>query len=236
MPNCIRSIRKEWVEYLNMSIKLVHISDTHLQLFPELPEADILIHTGDALNYGSFQELISFREQLNNIQHLFKHLIFVPGNHDKAFEKDFKQAETFLKETVSNLIILHNSSAQILGLNFYGTADQPQFFNWAFNKSEQDLINSYNNIPEDTNVLLTHCPPKGTLDYVCNQWNPKGNHVGSLELALRLKDLKHLKLHCFGHIHFSSGQIEQNGIIYSNGSICNEQYQPTNQAQLIELT
>lgn len=217
-------------------ISIVHISDTHLKPFPELEKADILIHSGDALNYGNLEELIKFRDQLKAISQNYSHVIFVPGNHDRIFEEDFHLAEGLLKETVSNLTILHNSSVQILGFNFYGTADQPEFCNWAFNKDRHELIQSYSNIPENTNILITHCPAYGMLDIICNAKPPQGIHVGSNELQYKLQELKNLKLHCFGHIHFSSGLSNINDIYYSNGAICDEQYIPTNKGNLIELS
>lgn len=213
-------------------LTICHISDTHLRPFPELPEADILIHSGDALNGGSISELDKFRKQIEAIQSKYKHILFTPGNHDRIFEQNYKVAEEFLYETIPNILILHNQEWKhpALPYKFYGTADQPEFCNWAFNKDPEELINSYSKIPDDTDILITHCPPHGTLDYTM-----RGEHVGSKELQFELLRLKNLKLHMFGHIHYSYGQIQLNGVKYSNGAICGENYQPINEPRILEL-
>lgn len=215
-------------------VKLVHISDTHLRDL-NVEDGDILIHSGDALNAGSFEELIKFKEQLMAIKDKYKHIIFVPGNHDFIFEDSFFTACVFLQQDIDNLIILNNTSVEIEGIKFYGTPDQPFFYDWAFNKLPDELKKSYANIPEDTQVLITHCPPKGILDYVCNQFNPNGSNVGSMELLQELPRLKQLKMHMFGHIHYSYGVKLLDGVQYSNGAICDERYVAVNRANIIEL-
>lgn len=211
-------------------MKLVHISDTHLQLLPELPEGDILIHSGDALNYGNIKELFEFEKQLKEIHSKFKHIIFVPGNHDRIFEAQFENAENILK-SIPNLIILHNKAIELEGIKFYGTADQPAFCNWAFNvRDNLELYERYLKIPEDTNVLITHCPPEGILDRtMC------GEKVGSRALKLALSRLTKLKAHLFGHIHYSNGLDYINEVWYSNSAICGENYQPVNTPRVIEI-
>ena len=72
-------------------------------------------------------------------------------------------------------------------------------------------------IGEDVDVLTTHGPPMGILDKVYNA------NVGDEALLNKTKQLKKLKLHCFGHIHnnyeyINFGTVEQDGIIYSNAS------------------
>ncbi len=215
-----------------MTLKLLHLSDTHLQTFPELPEADILAHSGDALNYGGMDDLIEFRKQLEPIHTRFQHILFTPGNHDWIFEKNYKFAEEFLYEKIPNILVLHNQEWKhpAIPYKFYATSDQPAFCNWAFNRSPQALIKSYENIPRDTQILITHAPAHGILDKTMY-----GEEVGSKELKEELPKLKDLKLHMFGHIHHSYGQTKQNGVIYSNGAICNEDYKPTQAPRIIEL-
>jgi Icc-related predicted phosphoesterase len=213
-------------------ITLEHISDTHLQPFPELKGADILVHSGDALNYGSIDELAKFRKQLEPIHHKYQHILYVPGNHDWAFEHNYNIAQEFLYETIPNILVLHNQEWKhpTLPYKFYGTSDQPEFCNWAFNRNPEELTNSYSKIPDDTDILITHCPPHGILDYTM-----RGEHVGSKELQFELFRLKNLKAHLFGHIHYSYGQIELNGVKYSNGATCGENYRPINEPRIIEL-
>lgn len=217
-----------------MSIKICHISDTHLRDFNPEP-ADILVHSGDALNSGSKTDLIEFRQQLVRIKDNYSDIVFVAGNHDWEFQHRPEESKAFLKELIPNIHVLQNESIELFGLKFYCSSDQPIFYDWAFNKSSHELLHSYSNIPEDIDVLVTHCPPKGTLDYVINKWNPKGQNVGSQELAIHIPRLKQLKAHLYGHIHYGYGMKEQNGVVYSNASICDEQYRAVNKGNIIEL-
>lgn len=68
------------------------------------------------------------------------------------------------------------------------------------NSPHLEEINS--RIPADTEILLTHTPPYKTLDKT-----RKGIHAGckSLEKRLTSEDLRHCRLHVFGHIHEAAG-------------------------------
>jgi Icc-related predicted phosphoesterase len=209
-------------------IKLIHLSDTHLRHFnPEV--GDILVHSGDALNYGTFEELVEFRDQLAPAAFAYKHVILIPGNHDRIFEESPELAESFLKETIPNLHVLNNKSIELLGLKFYGNSDTPAFCNWAFNKYPEELMQSYSNIPDDVDVLITHGPPKGILDKL------RTKELGSSELRFHIQRLTKLKAHLFGHIHYSHGIKQINGVWYSNGAICDESYSAANSPNIIEL-
>ena len=71
-------------------MKIIHLSDTHNYLPPldTLPEADILIHSGDATNTGKMEELVLFSNWLTLACQKYKYVIFVPGNHDRLFGKN----------------------------------------------------------------------------------------------------------------------------------------------------
>lgn len=213
-----------------MTLKIVHISDSHLQKLPELPEADLLIHTGDALNYGSFDDLIEFRKQLLDIHHQYDKILFLPGNHDWVFQRTFDHAKDFLLEDIDNIEVMHEKFITYKGYKIYGTSFQPFFCDWAFNIRNPELLAQiYERIPEDTEILLTHCPPKNILD------NCIWERVGSPELAHKLQSLPNLKLHCFGHIHAGQGMLLKGSTVFSNGAICDENYDPTNPPNIIQL-
>lgn len=210
-------------------VKIVHLSDTHLRPFNPEP-GDILVHSGDALNYGNLEELTKFRSQLEAVHKNYKHILFIAGNHDRIFEEAPSLAEEFLLEKIPNLHILNNKSIELEGLKFYGESSQPFFCNWAFNVEDtHKLYDIYAQIPDDVNVLITHCPPKGILDSVY------GESVGSIELKAHLPRLKQLKAHLWGHIHYSYGLEQVNGIYYSNAAACNEEYIAVNKENVIEL-
>lgn len=76
---------------------------------------------------------------------------------------------------------------------------------------------NYAGIPNDTDVLITHSPAYGILDY------DDGINYGSEDILSRISGL-HLKAHLFGHIHAQYGIVEQHGVIFSNGAIMNADY------------
>ena len=102
--------------------------------------------------------------------------------------------------------------------------------------NRQEIAKKWALIPDDTDILVTHGPPFGTLDTV----SPHSTHrCGCEELALRLKELSYLKLHVFGHIHGGYGQkvtyprLREEGPIYYcytsvNCEHMDEDYRPVN--------
>lgn len=189
-------------------MKIVCISDTHNrheEIEDAIPDGDVIIHAGDATNKGTEKEAYKFIKWFSGLPH--KHKIFVPGNHDFFFESN---------PPISDFSVLINQSLVIDGVKFYGTPAQPVFFNWAFNFYEPKLKIYYDNIDKDTDVLITHCPPYGTLDKV-----NKSKGLGSKVLNKAIKNLN-IKYHVFGHIHDSAGR-KGNSI---NASCLNEKYEP----------
>ena len=86
----------------------------------------------------------------------------------------------------------------------------------------------YARIPEDTDILITHSPAYGILDF------DDGINYGSEEILSKLPELN-LKVHLFGHIHRQHGITKQNGIIFSNGAIMNDDYSKLITPNIIEL-
>lgn len=204
-------------------MRIVIISDTHNTNTFEIPEGDVLIHCGDIGSRGTIQELVEFNKWIGGLSHKYK--IVIPGNHDRIFEADPKTA----KRVLTNCKVLIEESVTINNLKFYGTPMQPVFYNWAFNRSVEQLKIAYDAIPDDTDILITHTPPYGIFDMV-----EEGYHVGSVELMDRIKQLN-LKMHCFGHIHESYGVTKLGDTVYVNASLKNRQYQPVNSPVILEL-
>ena len=203
---------------------IVCISDTHEKEFPEIPNGDILIHCGDFTGgKHSILALEALNEWFKTLPHKYK--ILVPGNHDFCFETHEKES----REIITEAIILINESIEIEGIKLYGTPDQPWFYNWAFNKYSEELIESYNKIPEATDILITHTPPYGILDMVL-----RGEQVGSKELLCRIQEIKP-KLSVFGHIHESYGTTKIDETTFINCAICNLGYKPINKPLVFEL-
>lgn len=63
-------------------MKILHLSDTHgcHRRMGELPDADVVVHSGDFCMVGSEQEAIDFLNWFCDLPH--KNKIFICGNHD----------------------------------------------------------------------------------------------------------------------------------------------------------
>lgn len=63
-------------------MKILHLSDTHNchHRLRDLPEADVVVHSGDFCMAGSEQEALDFLNWFCDLP--YKHKIFICGNHD----------------------------------------------------------------------------------------------------------------------------------------------------------
>lgn len=230
-------------------MKIVHISDTHsAQNHSELniPECDVLIHTGDLGGRTNIYELTQFLVWF--VKQPGKK-IFIAGNHDLILDKEFFNKSNIdsiqkllfqqIYESAIKLIksfditYLNNEELIYKGIKFYGSPYTPSFFrdHWAFNRDRGDeIITEWKKIPNDTNILLTHGPCYKILDGIKHlKKNYEDPNKGCNDLLNRLTELPNLKLHCFGHIHENYGVIQntinKREILFSNGAILNNAYQ-----------
>lgn len=211
-------------------MKIVTISDTHNKhQYLQLPEGDVLIHAGDATSMGSVAEVEAFANWFN--AQPFTNKLFIPGNHDWLFQRDFAKAEAMF----TGVQVLHERAVTIDGIKFYGAAWQPEFCNWAFNvpRGAASAAN-WAKIPDDTNVLITHGPPYGTLDLI-HTGGLSLESVGCEALTERIKTLPQLAVHIFGHIHDSHGSVVKDNVAYVNASFLNDSYMPAYAPIVIEL-
>lgn len=201
-------------------MKIVIISDTHgkhNQLDLSNYEGDMIICCGDITNNRHAIDVHNFLNWFKNLDQ-FKYKILIAGNHDFYFDT---KSDDLYDTIPENIIYLCDNMIEIEGIKIYGTPQQPIFFNWAFNRTKEELIEYFNQIPDDVDILITHTPPLNILDKVY-----RGN-VGCDVLSERLKHIKP-KLHCFGHIHESYGILIDGETTYVNASLLNERYLMTN--------
>ena len=211
------------------TLQLVILSDTHNfhDRIQHIPDGNVLIHCGDATGVGSIQEILAFNQWLGSLPH--QHKLFIPGNHDWLFQKDFN----FAKILLNNATVLCDQSILIEGFHFYGSPWQPEFGNWAFNLPRgEELKKKWDQIPECTDVLITHGPPYGILDTIPPFHK---EHKGCEELNASLSRIKP-QINCFGHIHGGAGILVGGGTTYINASICDEEYCPKNEPVRITLS
>lgn len=190
-------------------MKLAIISDSHAIKLKrwKIPDADVLIHCGDMTN-GTLPSLQRLADDLAELPHRYK--LLIGGNHDVAVQRFPLQARRILKP----FHYLEDESFTIEGIKFYGTPWQPDFKSMAFNlpRFSNELSAKWEAIPDDVDVLITHCPPSGVLD-----WIPPGKSVGCELLRARFWQRRPI-VHCFGHVHESRGRVIENGTLYVNAA------------------
>ena len=208
-------------------MKIISISDTHGRHNDvDLPNGDMLIHSGDISSKGTEAEIDDFLKWFSSQPHKYK--IFIAGNHDFFFERE--SDDVIASKVPKNVIYLNDSGCVIEGLNIWGSPIQPEFCNWAFNRERGAAIKKYwDLIPENTDILITHGPPYGILDK-----NIRGKHCGCEELKEQVFKINP-KLHVFGHIHEGYGSFEEKGITFINASQLNYRYFLTNEPVVMEL-
>ena len=116
-------------------------------------------------------------------------------------------------------------------VKIYGSPWQPEFHNWAFNlpKNGLELEQKWNDIPEDTDILITHGPAFGYCDKVIGQYE----NLGCQLLTNRIKRIKP-KIHVCGHIHSGHGYVFDGDTHFINASVLDEQYQYTQKPLTVE--
>lgn len=206
-------------------MKLVIISDTHRRE-PELPDGDVLIHCGDLTYRGDIQESYQQLVWLSVQKHKFK--IVVAGNHELGWQSD--EVRRWLFAGFPRLINLHNNGISLYGIEFWGSPVQPCFHNWAFQKQRgKELQEHWKQIPEGTDVLITHGPPKGFGDM-----NIHDGRFGDDDLLNRVLEIKP-QIHCYGHAHHGYGEYFFEGIHFINAAQLNENYQLSNKPIVVEI-
>lgn len=212
-------------------MKVVCISDTHnLLRHMSIPDGDVLVHAGDFTMQGRAAEINEFNEQLARLPH--KHKVVIAGNHDIGFETHSEDARALL----TNATYLEDSGVEIEGVKFWGSPWQPQFFDWAFNLERgKELREKWQKIPEDTDVLITHGPPRQILDMAHRQGTLASAHTGCDDLRDEVLNRVKPKYHVFGHIHEAYGWRDIDGIKFINASILNERYGIQNKPIIFEI-
>lgn len=189
------------------SITVVCISDTH-ETQPEVPDGDLLLHAGDLTNNGYFEALQAQLDWLATLPHKYK--VVIAGNHDKlldpefvarSFDRNYEQkGKTSGDLNWHDIIYLEHSSKTLefgngRKVKIFGSPWTPGYGNFAFQCPP--IRNVWTGkVPEDTDILLTHGPPKGYLDL---------DRKGCRHLAREIARTKP-RLVVFGHIHAGHGR------------------------------
>jgi Icc-related predicted phosphoesterase len=181
-------------------MKILHISDTHGKhhLLKDLPKADIIVHSGDMSEDGKDSEVLDFLEWFCDLD--YPHKIVVAGNHDLCL--DGEQIENL----PPNFHYLCNSVVEIECIKFWGV---PYFLSNELNGNTAQLMAK---IPNKTDVLITHRPPYGILDF------EDGNNFGCVDLLQAVSKIRP-KYHLFGHVHAGYGVEKVQYTTFVNASL-----------------
>lgn len=194
------------------------ISDTHSQ-HAELGRlsGEVLIHCGDMLNmfdqsHDDFDAVDQWFGQQD-----FDLILCTGGNHDFELQK----RSLYVDNPFRNAIYLEGRSHEYQGIKFFGAPWVPDLYGQAFYMDYGDLEEKWSHIPGDVDVLITHTPPAGVLDV-----SSRGLELGCPHLTAAIERAQP-RLHCFGHVHASSGIASQNGTTFINAAIVNSHYEVT---------
>jgi Icc-related predicted phosphoesterase len=245
-----------------MKLKIGFISDTHTrhkEWFDNLQygqwgyeyeqrwkDLDILIFAGDCSSRGYFHEIKDFTNWFSQQPATFK--VMIAGNHDFGFETvanfdentphNPKLKPPTIEEIIpENVTYLNDEGTEIMGLKIWGSPIQPWFHSWAFNRQRgEEIKKHWDKIPSDTDILITHGPPRGFLDLLSHKFRRSGEdpHVGCDDLLEAIQRVKP-KVNVFGHIHEGYGKVETDDTIFVNASCLNDNYMPTNPPIILEI-
>lgn len=232
------------------SLRFVCLSDTHrriesqkLEFQKRIPDGDILIHCGDFTMAGAADEIIAFDSFMARLPHPVK--LVIAGNHEVTFEKHGihpfptiirkqlglpmtaldTEVTNACKDLLQHMLYLEDESVEICGIKMYFTPWVPIFGTWGFGiRRGQNLLDIWNRIPSDTDILVTHSPPCGYGD------ETKGNNnAGCVELLNTVVQRVKPKFHIFGHIHNGYGMWTNKRTTFINCAICGDHYKLDNE-------
>ncbi|PNS15733.1 hypothetical protein CAC42_4185 [Sphaceloma murrayae] len=191
----------------NPPISIVCISDTHSKT-KNIPHGDVLIHAGDLTNAGTPKDIQAQIDWLSSLPH--RHKICIAGNHDTWLDPrsrmhlpdadlspgklDWRDV-TYLQHSSISLYFPSHAGRR---LKVYGAPQIPACggseFAFQYVRGQDAWSGT---IPLDTDVLVTHTPPKYHLDL------PVG--LGCEHLLKEIWRVKPI-VHIFGHVHAGRGQ------------------------------
>lgn len=207
-------------------MRIIGISDTHGEHERlSLPPGDVLVHSGDWTKRGREKEVNDFLAWFESQP--FDYKVLICGNH----ELDPAAKLVMLWAAYqAGIYYLEDSSCFVHGFKFYGSPWTPAFYNWNFmTHSATQRKRIWDQIPADTDVLITHGPPFGILDR-----NDDGQCCGDYTLAEKTFEIKP-KVHIFGHIHEARGEEKVDDTRYFNICTLDSDYRLVRPAVIIDV-
>lgn len=231
--------------YQRIQMKAVFLSDTHnFHMDVDVPDGDILFHTGDLTMSGTLSELMDFKDWFESLPHT--HKVLIAGNHDKCLGED----GILGMKMFTGCHYLNNSGVTIEGRKIWGSPMTPGFNGMRaglsfYTNGDKEAKNIWSSLPKDLDVLLTHGPPWGILDEVKRYQfeessDYQGDDISFIEncgdkMLLSKVIKRQPKIHAFGHIHEGYGVFEKSrnppydNTLFMNCSVVNERYNVVNE-------
>jgi Icc-related predicted phosphoesterase len=147
-----------------------------------------------------------------------KPFLFCPGNHDF-----YGYVVEDMRAMGIDAHSLVDSVVEVGGLRWTGFPYVPWIGpEWAFSTEAPRMLQKVDELVERCNreavdVLVTHCPPFGSLDVTVH-----GQHCGITALRNALdygRFVKPLRAILCGHIHYGAGWDNLNGTVVSNAAV-----------------
>ena len=185
-------------------VRIIVLSDTHRmhRKLGKLPDGDILVHCGDWSNWATAAaDTADFNDWLKEQPHALK--IVVAGNHETNLSSGSPMGN---RAIITNAVYLQGEEFVVNGIKFWGGPWNPArgFTKRAngFSISPRQSAQNWSKMPDDVDILITHCPPYGVLDR--KEKNQNVTYMGCPQLldhVIRVSPM----LHMFGHCHYESG-------------------------------
>lgn len=200
-------------------MRIWFISDTHMmhQQLTVPKGIDMICHCGDFSNSAdtqiNFVETLKFLEWFESLDVEYK--ILGAGNHDTFSEKNYYNFNYMCKS--AKIIPLIHKDIEIEGLKIFATPYTPRYGrDWAYNLDRgTKLERKWNQIPDDIDILMSHGPCKGILDWCWDKDNRKiPVQAGSKTLLNAVRRIEP-KIFCAGHIH--QDKIFKNYGVFDDG-------------------
>ena len=190
-------------------LRVTVISDTHmLHDTLALPPGDLLIHYGDMFDLYALDTSLLRRMDVWFGAQPFDKIVCTGGNHDHLLD----HVRGLMVQPFGNAYFLQDELIHYRGLSLYGAPWVPALPTHAFHKERWELANAWADIPAGLDILITHTPPKDVLDR-----SSRDRSYGCPELARQLERVRP-RVHCFGHVHASAGQLERDGTLFVNAA------------------
>ena len=170
-----------------------------------------------------------------------KHKLLTWGNHDWCGQACNFRSDSPAHARSTDLQILVDEGTTVpfaraasREMSVWATPWSNPFMRWAFMKRPSDLERVYAEIPDDTDILVSHQPPYGYGDRTFNLDSARAEHVGSRELLDAIERVRPKVVIC-GHVHGGFGRYEHGDVPIHNVSVVDESYRLVNAPTVIDL-